>query len=403
MRLLRFGAVMGLLISTIACSGGPGLAGRPSAASTADANPGDPVTVSAAAAQQRDLTDRLTLTGTITPYEQVTLYAKATGYLKYLKVDIGDRVKAGQLLAELDVPEMATAVAEKRAAVLKAEAAVDQARAAVEQSQAELEFADINHKRLKAIRDRDADVLPQQDVDQARASDGVARAKLKSAETQVKVAEAALAGAKADLETLEALIQYSRIESPMSGVVTQRFVDPGALIQVASASRTQAAPVVAIARLDRLRVMVDVPEPNVTHVHPGTPVTLAVASLPGEPFPARVTRVGTVLDPASRTMRAEVDVVNPGERLRPGMTVKVSLDTKRTPNAVTVPASAVHSQGAARTVFVVKGGMAELVKVKTGIEAPEWVQIVEGIRPGDQVIVAAAAELKDGVPVKVRQ
>ena len=394
MRLFWLAAMIALLISTIACSS------RPSIVSGADSTPGDPVTVSTVPAQQRDLTDRLTLTGTITPYEQVTVYAKATGYLKYLKVDIGDRVKQGDLLAQLDIPEMATAMAEKKAAVIKAEAAIDQARAAVDQSRAEADFADVNYTRLKAIHDRDADVLPQQDVDQARASDGVARAKLKSAETQVRVAEAALAGAKADLETLETLLQYSRLESPMTGVVTQRFVDPGALIQVASSSRTQAAPVVAIARLDRLRVLTDVPEPNVTQVHTGTPVTLVAT---GAPVSAKVTRVGTVLDPASRTMRAEVDVANASERLRPGMTVQISLDTKRTPVAVTVPTAAVHSQGAARTVFIVKGGMAKLVNLKTGMEAPEWVQIIEGIRPGDQVIVAAAAELKDGAPVRVRQ
>src|SRR6516225_5000197 len=127
MRLFWLGAMIALLISTIACSD------RPSIVSGADSTPGDPVTVSTVAAQQRDLTDRLTLTGTITPYEQVTVYAKATGYLKYLKVDIGDRVKQGDLLAQLDIPEMATAMAEKKAAVVKAEAAIDQARAAVDQ------------------------------------------------------------------------------------------------------------------------------------------------------------------------------------------------------------------------------------------------------------------------------
>ncbi len=403
MRFLRFVVLIALLIPPVGCSRGPGPEGKPSTANGAHANAEDAITVSTALAQQRNLADRLTLTGTVTPYEQVTLYAKATGYLKYIKVDIGDRVKRGELLAELDIPEMGTALLEKKAAVLKAEAAVDQATAAVEQARAEVEFAEVNYTRLKAIHDRDADVLPQQDVDQAHAGDGVARAKLKSAQTQVRVEEAALAGARADLGTIQALIQYSRIESPLSGVVSQRFVDRGALIQVASSSRTQAAPVLAVARLDRLRVMVDVPEPKATQVHPGTSATLEVASLAGESVPAIVTRVGTVLEPASRTMRAEVDVVNPDERLRPGMTVQVSLDTKRIPNAVTVTASAVHSQGASRTVFVVEHGKARLAEVKIGIEAPEWVQIVEGIRPGDQVIVVAAGELKDGTPVKVQQ
>ena len=135
------------------------------------------IAVSVSKPDRRDITDRITVPGTVTPYEQVTLYAKVTGYLKSIKVDIGDRVRQGDVLAEIDVPEMAASIEEKRAAVVRAEAQVQQAKASISQYRAELEFRRASHRRLSAIRERDADVLPQQEVDQALAGLGVAESK----------------------------------------------------------------------------------------------------------------------------------------------------------------------------------------------------------------------------------
>ena len=261
--------LLGLLfmaLIAVSCSRGRG--GESGEAAAAGAVP---VAVAVAEAEVRDLFDRLELIGSITPYEQVTVYAKASGYLSNIQVDIGDWVNAGDPLAELDIPEMATELDRKRAALLKAEAAVVEARAKVEELFAELEYQELNHKRLKAIHDRDSDLIPEHEVDQARGSLGVAKGRLETARAQVNVAEAEVAAARADLATLEALMQYARIGAPISGVVAERFVDPGALIQAASSSRTQSAPVVAIARMDRVRIHVDVPEPNVSQIRAGTP------------------------------------------------------------------------------------------------------------------------------------
>jgi membrane fusion protein (multidrug efflux system) len=285
---------------------------------------------------------------------------------------------------------------------VKAQAALEQARAAVEESRAEAEFAQVNYQRLKNIHDRDADVLPGQDVDQARASHGVASGKLKSTEAQVKVAEAAIAAAEAEINTLNTLMAYARIEAPMAGIITQRFVDPGALIQTASSSRTQAAPLVAIARVDRVRARVDVPEPSAAYIRPSTIASVQVANSADQSFPATVARTGGVLDPASRTLRVEIDVPNPGERLRPGMTVKVSLELRKLAGSVTVPVAAVRAQGSERSVFVVEEGKAKQVKVKTGLESPDWIQIVDGLKPGEEVVVASAGLLNDGSAVSVR-
>ena len=392
MRTLWLITLFSALIACVGCSR--------SGAGSALAQAGPvPVTVSVTKAQQRDLVDRIDLTGSLTADEQVTVYAKIPGYLKAIHFDIGDRVGQGQLIAELEIPEMTAGLAEKRAALVKARAALEQAHAAVEESRAEAEFAQINYQRLKNIHDRDADVLPGQDVDQARAGHGVASGKLKNAEAQVQVAEAAVTGAGAEINTLQTMMAYARIEAPMAGIITQRFVDAGALIQSASSSRTQAAPVVTITRVDRVRAIVDVPESSASYVRPGTAAALQMESTP---VPARVSRTGGMLDPASRTLRVELDVPNVSGRLRPGMTVRVSLDLRKFPASVTVPIAAVRGLASERSVFVVQDGKAKQLKVKVGLESPDWIQIVDGLRGGEDVIVVSAGPLSDGNPVSVR-
>ncbi|MGH2669137.1 MAG: efflux RND transporter periplasmic adaptor subunit, partial [bacterium] len=286
----RILVLLGIALVASGCARAP----RTDAVSAAPAA----TSVSVARAERQEVVERVTLTGTVFPFEQATVYAKTTGYLKRLRVDIGDRVRQGEMLAELDAPELETAIAEKRAAVARAEVGIEQARAAVEQNRAEVTFQEASYKRLKAIHDRDRDLLPENDVDQAHAGYGVAAGKLRSAEASVRAAEAAVDAARAELRTLEILAGYTRIAAPLSGIVTERFVDPGALIQAASSSRTQAAPLVAIARVDRLRVALDIPEPNVAYVALATRAVVEAASLPGEKFSANVARIGMALDSA---------------------------------------------------------------------------------------------------------
>lgn len=358
-----------------------------------------PIFVTVAKPDRRDISDRITLAGSIVPDAQVTLYAKVTGYLKTLSVDIGDRVREGQLLAEIEVPEMTAGLAEKRAMLFRAEAEVEQAKASVAQFQAERDFEEVNFKRLSAIRERDADVLPQQDVDQARAAFSVAESRLSMAEATVDVAEAAVATARAELETFERLMDYARIAAPLSGVVTERFVDPGALVQAAVSSRTQAAPLVSLARLDRVRLVVDVPERSAPHVGRGTTAAVRIEGQAGEDMTARVSRTSTVLDPATRTMRVEFDLSNPGFRLRPGMTARVEIELRRFEGALTVPVTAISDQAGSTTVFVVKGGVAHRQSVETGLESPGWVQVLKGLSDSDEVVVSSSVPLSDGAQV----
>ncbi|MBI3471385.1 MAG: efflux RND transporter periplasmic adaptor subunit, partial [Candidatus Solibacter usitatus] len=278
---------------------------------------------------------------------------------------------------------------------------LEQAKAAAEQSRAELEFQQINYRRLQAIHEKDPDLLPEQDVDQARGAFGVARGKLKTAEAQIKVSEAAVATSKAELATLNALAEYARIVAPITGAIAERFLDPGALVQAALSSRTQAAPVVSIARLDRVRVLLDVPEPKAPLVRVGAGARVRVPAYPGESWPARVARMGAVLDSGSRTLRVEDDIPNPNHRLRPGMMAKVELDLQRFEGALTVPVSAVRVQGPNRAIFVVEGGKVKQRAVKTGLESPDWIQILNGLRGGEQIVSASSGILTDGAEVRI--
>jgi len=398
-RFTRDGFALALALLSVACNE---RITPDTAALSAEKTAPAAVSVQVAKPELRDITDRITLAGSLVPDEQVTLYAKVTGYLKTLSVDIGDRVRKGQLLAEIEVPEMSAGLEEKRAALFRAEAEVEQAKASVAQYRAECDFEQASFKRLSAIRERDADVLPQQDVDQARAAFAVAESKQHMAEANIRVAEASVALARAELATFERLMEYASIRAPLNGVVTERFVDPGALVQAASSSRTQTAPLVALARLDRVRLVVDVPEPSAPHVHRGTPAAVRIQGFRGEDLAARTSRTSTVLDPATRTMRVEFDLPNAGLRLRPGMTAQVDIELQRFESALTVPVTAISGQAGGATVFVVTDGVARRQTVETGIESPEWIQVVAGLSDSDDVVVSSSVPLSDGMQVQRR-
>lgn len=389
-----------LCVMLIGCLVSGGCSSGTKGQASANGNGQATITVETAKPDRRDLQDQIELAATVVPDEQVTVYARLSGYLKSIDVDIGTTVRRGQTIAVLEAPEMDTQLAEKRAALLKARAVYEQANVAVDQMRAEAEFAEINHKRLKAIHDRDADLIPQQDVDQARAALGVATSKREAAKAQVKVSEAAAAAAQAELATLEAMMKYARIEAPISGVVTERFVDAGDLIQTAAASRTQSAPIVSVARMDRVRVVVDVPEVAAAQVRAGTPAAVRIEGLAGEPISARVTRVARALHPASRTMRTEIDLPNRSDLLRPGATAKVSLTVRSLRGALTIPVAALRTEGPERVIYRVEGGAARRVVVETGLQSPEWIQVAGGLKGGEEVIVQSSGALRDGAPVR---
>jgi RND family efflux transporter MFP subunit len=365
--------VFPLLVLAAGCSGPTEATKRTTAAEVTVVRP-----------ERRPVARTITLAAGVEAYEQAPLYAKVAGYVASIAVDIGDAVGEGQVLATLEIPEMAQQC-------VQAENALAERRAEVARAGADATLRKVVFERSRGLRARDA--VTEQDLDQARAGSAKASAELRLAEARARSAEARLA-------ELRALMEYAHLRAPFAGIVTQRFVDRGALVQAAT-SGSGASPVVTVARIDTVRAVVDVPEPDVAFVDRGDRATLDVASVPDRRFEGQVTRVAGALDPGSRTMRMEVDFPNPDGALRPGTygTMTIAVEDRR--DALTVPGSAVRRQKDRVSVYVLDGRRAVERPVRTGFATHGRVEIVEGLADGDLVIATGAASLSDGTPVEV--
>jgi len=304
----------------------------------------------------------VTLPGEIKPYQQATLYAKVAGYLKTITVDKGDQIKEGTLLAEIEVPELIAQRAKNKA---------------------EVEVADIDFKRLSESQKKAPDLVIPQAVDDARGKLDVAHANLEGTET---------------------LLNFARIIAPFSGIITRRFVDPGAFIPAAtSGSAAQNAAIVTLSDFNRVRLQVAVPEIEASLVAAGQPVKLTVEGLPNRTFEAAVTRFSYALDEASKTMLAEIELPNQKLELRPGMYATVKIGIERKEDALLLPTDALLSEKAGASVFILSDGKARKTKVQTGFNDGTNVEIAKGVSPEHQVILPGKQTLNDGQPVTVSE
>lgn len=303
----------------------------------------------------------ITLPGDIAGYYQSTLYAKVTGYLKSISVDKGDWVKAGQVLAVIEVPEL---------------------QQRLDRSAANLRIAQLTYQRLEDVWRSDPRLVARQDVD---------------------IAQAKYQEAKAEDDELRALYSYTRITAPFDGMITARYVDPGALIhagshpnEISQGERTgeAAGPVVSLARLDKLRIYVYLPQNEVEYVHAGLPVTVAVQGEAAH-YQGAVARFAHSLDVSTRTMLTEIDLENPARQLYPGMYANVTLVLEKHPNALQVPEAAVGGATEHR-VFVVRHGQLAEVPVETGISDGRSVEIVSGLSSKDLVVQNFSNALQTG-------
>ena len=294
----------------------------------------------------------------ILAYQQATLYSKVSGYLKTISVDKGSVVSKGQLLAEIEVPE------------LLAEEA---------QFKAETEVARRNYERMAQARETAPDLVVPQTVDDLRGQWEVARAKL---------------------QRTHSLLEYTRITAPFDGVITARFVDPGAFIPAAtSGTPAQSAALVTVMDFSRLRVQVFVPEAEVPFIKDGLPVQATVEELPGRSFSGSVTRFAYALDEGTKTMLTEVEMPNPTGELRPGMYASMKLEVERKQDAMLLPLSAVLVEKGGSFVFRVADGKAQKTPVQIGFKDLVNVEIAAGLRDDQPVIVAGTQGLTDGQAV----
>jgi multidrug efflux pump subunit AcrA (membrane-fusion protein) len=263
-------------------------------------------------------------TASVQAFYMTDLYAKDSGYVSQVSADIGDHVKAGQILAVIGDPELRQQYAKAQGAVAQANAALLMARRQLDVLQAELALERITLKRQEDLFAGKA--LTDQQIDEARAKAEVSSMSVEVGRAKIASAEADLRTADAEERRLKALVGYLSIVAPFDGVVTRRTVNPGDLVQAATVSRT--APLFTCQRLDVVRVFADVAEANAGAVHPGTAAEIRVYGVAGQvTVHSTVSRIAKALDPATRTMRVEIDVPNPDAHLLPGTYAQVTLDS----------------------------------------------------------------------------
>jgi membrane fusion protein (multidrug efflux system) len=347
-----FGLAFALATLTGACAPASGRARAQSTNTPAD---GAPPAVTVIRVREGTLDRRITLPGTIRAYQETTLYAKVGGYLESVAVDRGDRVKRGQALAVLEVPEM---------------------RAELGKLEAELRAAEVDNKRVSEAAQRAPDLVTPQAVDAARAKYEVA---------------------VANLERTRTLMDYAKLTAPFAGVVTKRWVDPGAFIPAATASSSaMSSAVVTLSDFSRVRVEVAMPQAEVALVKAGLPATLTVRELPGRTFEGAVTRIAYALDDSTKTMGAEIELPNPDGVLRPGMYASVGISLERKTGALLVPAEALVTEKGKPFAFTVDANKAHKVALRLGLDDGVHVEVLEGLAANALVVVSGAQALTDG-------
>jgi len=326
----------------------------------------------------------LTLPVSVEALNEATLYSKVAGYLQWIKVDKGDRVEKGQILALVEVPEI-----EKE--YQSAQAAVEEAQAVERRAQADESLKEVTYKRLADVRQSQPDVISQQEVDVARAAYAVAQ-------SDAGVAKAKVGLARAELGKLEAQREFAKIRAPYDGVVTARFVDPGALIQQGTNSKSN--PIVTVVSIDTVRVYLSVPETSVSYVKQGRPVQVMLDAFPGREFRGSITRFADALDTQTRTMKTEIDLPNPGRHILSGMYGTAKLELSAESGALFVPDQAVHRDAEGHPfVYTVAQNRVQKVAVETGLDDGKLVQ-VRGLQGDESIVLATTANLQEGLSVK---
>ena len=366
----------------------------------------------------------LNLPGSIEAYEQADLFAKVTGYVSEVRVDIGDRVTTGHILARVDVPELSQELAEakaqesaQRAMLRAAEAKVAQAEKMIELAkgeqtryEADLVLKQATFRRSEelqkghAITEQDLDEVRNQravaeaQVEIARAKIAAAEADLGSAQAARAVAEAQVGVASAHAERLATLVGYMQIVAPFDGVITRRWVDRGALVQAATGGQARA--LFSIQRVDTMRTVVEVPESDAARVRTGVIARVKPFGSDAPAIEGKVNRTSAALNNAARSMRTEIDLPNPESRLLPGSYAQISLAVGQQTDVLSLPASAVFMDGKQPFVNVVQNGRSARVAVKPGIESDGRIEITGGLAEDSVVIAAGSAALMPGTAVK---
>jgi RND family efflux transporter MFP subunit len=326
----------------------------------------------------------VTLPGEFLPYQSVQVSARVNGYVEKVDVDRGSVVKKGHLLAVLSAPEMDAQLAE-------AESKVQSTDSQRVEAEARLISAKSTHDRLKTASATPGAVAGNELV--------LAENAVAAAQALVRTQESAKRAAQAAVDAIRDLKNYLRVTAPFDGIITERYVHPGALVGPGANS---AGPLLKLEQISRLRLVVAVPESDVGAVRTGTHVTFTVPAFPGETFTGSIARIPRSMDPKTRTMAVELDVFNSKGRLAPGMYPEVSWPVNRGRASLLVPPSSIVTTTERTFVIRVENGRAGWVNVRRGSPAGDLVEVYGDLREGDQIVRRATDEIRNGSPVQVK-
>lgn len=375
---------VGVLLTAIAlaaCGGG----GPTTTASPAPAAAG-PTTIDVARVVEQPLDVRLSLPGELTAYQTVAIFSRVTGFVKAVNVDRGSKVRAGDLLATLDAPEILAQSAEAQSKLQAAESQL-----AVARSKADADKGTFD--RLKAASATPG-VVAGNDV-------AIAEKTAEASSSQVAAAQQSVEAARQALNAVRDMETYLRVTAPFAGVITERNVHPGALVGPASGTGA-ATPLLRLVDAGRLRLVVPVPEAYAAEMKAGNEISFTVAAYPGQRFIGKVARAADSVDVSTRTMAIELDVVNQDGRLAPGTFCQVQWPVKRSGPSLFVPSASVATTTDRTFVIRIRGGKTEWVDVKTGLTSGPLVEVFGDLRAGDEIAARGTDELRPGTDVRPR-
>lgn len=347
----------------------------------------------------QDGQNELSLPASMQAIQEAPIYARIDGYLKIRGVDIGDHLKAGTVMAEIEAPEVDQQVAQVQATLAHAEAALAQAKAAQKQADTRMQLAKVTVDRWKQLVTKG--VVSKQDGDDKQGAYDGAVADLDAAAANVTAAIADINAQKANLARMEQMRSFEKVVAPFDGVVTARNVDPGTLITAGSASDKRE--LFRMAKEGELRIFVQVPQSYSAAIHTGENAVIRVNEFQGKQFPGKIVRTSESLDPSTRTLLTEIHIPNPNHMLRPGMFSSVKFTLDRTVKSILAPAGVMLFNAAGPQVVIVRPDQKlHFQKVTPGRDYGSTIELVGGVNPGDQAVLNPTDDLSEGMKVEVK-
>jgi multidrug efflux pump subunit AcrA (membrane-fusion protein) len=364
----------------------------------------------------KSLTYSIRVTGDILPLMQVDLFPKVSGYLERIDVHIGDRVKQGQVIAQIDQTDFLQKVKEIEAKVAQAKAQLAeietgtrteelrQAEEAVRQAQSRFENARLQHERIEALYERN--VISKKERDIANMDFTVAEAQLASSQQQLKLlregarqevkdaSHAKLKEMEAILEQERTRLQNAKIVAPFRGEISRKYVDAGALVSAST-------PLVSLVHTETLRIVANVLEKDIPLLRAGMNAKIRTDSYPDRVFEGRVEKVNSALDLSTRTLQVEIYIPNPDRLLKPGMFSNVEVVLLEKPQTLLIPREAILEVGNEMFVFVAEGKKALRKSITIGYEQERMVEVLQGLKEGDQVVIKGQQMIREGSSVRV--